>query len=205
MTAGKSGTNVASGDEMTAELLPATRGTGPLLQRDYWAVLRETPMTPSELIAYVKEHFCALPPPSLVEFSAPCGVAAGERLDIVIRPAQPCAVQVIHEDTQSFTLGTLAGHPEAGRITFGAYRNPAGDVVFHIRSRARSSDALNRVGFLALGEAMQTNTWTDFIRNTAAGAGAAIAGAIHAGTEYVDERPEDDEPVRAPTFLAVGG
>lgn len=189
---------------MAIDLLPATRGAGPLLQRDYWAILHRSSMRPSTLMAYVKEHFCALPPLALVEFSAPDGVATGSQLDIVIRPGQRCAVRVIHEDLQSITLGTLDGHPEAGRITFGAYRNPADELIFHIRSRARSSGALKRVGFLALGEAMQTNTWADFIRNTAAATGAEIRGAIHADTEYVDEAPEDDEPPQAPTFLAVG-
>ena len=99
----------------------------------------------------------------------PGGIWSGDAgLDIRIRPAQQCGVRVIHEDAQSFTLATLEGHPEAGRITFGAYRNPAGAVIFHIRSRARSTTALQRLGFLAIGDAMQTNTWADFIRNAAA-------------------------------------
>lgn len=190
---------------MTDELLPATRGAGPLLQRDYWAVFSGCPLTPVELMTKVKDRFCSLPPPALVGFTANDGIAQGARLDIVITPGQRCAVAVIHEDQQSLTLGTLAGHPEAGRITFGSYRNLAGDVVFHIRSRARSTTAAKRLGFLAIGDAMQTNTWTDFIRNVAALAGATISGAIHAETETVEERPEDDEPLQAPTFLALGG
>ena len=189
---------------MTNELIPATKGTGPLLQRDYWAVFDDCSLSPAEVISHVKQHFCTLPPSALVEFAAPDGTRLGARLDIIIRPGQHCAVRVIHEDTQSLTLGTLTGHPEAGRITFGAYRNPARDVIFHIRSRARSSDSFKLVGFLALGEAMQTNTWTDFIRNTAAQLGSSI-GAIHADTIAVDEVPEDDEPLDSPTFLAVGG
>ena len=110
----------------------------------------------------------------------------------------------MHEDAQSLTLGTLEGHPEAGRITFGAYRNPAGDVVFHIRSRARSASASKRVGFLALGDAMQTTTWTDFINNTATAVGAHIADAIHAETAEVEDSSDDDHPLRLPTFLAMG-
>jgi hypothetical protein len=186
------------------ELVAATEGKGALLQRDYWAVFGDCAMKPSEVIAHVKTHFCELPPTSLVTFAAPQGVAVGAELDIRITPAQPCRVRVLHEDRQSLTLGTLAGHPEAGRITFGAYRNPAGGVIFHIRSRARSASVAKLVGFLAIGEAMQTNTWTDFINHTAASVGARIAGVIHADTERVDELPEDDHPLQAPTFLAVG-
>lgn len=192
---------------MTDELLPATQGAGPLLQRDYWAVLDGCTLKPSEVMAYVKAHFCALPPASLVAFSV-----AGDRecldrddeLDIQIMPAQHCRVRVIHADSQSLTLGTLAGHPEAGRITFGAYRNADGDVIFHIRSRARSSSTTKLIGFLAIGDAMQTNTWTDFINNTAAAVGARVRDAIRAETERVEERPDDDELPTAPTFVATG-
>jgi hypothetical protein len=201
---GKSGTNVASAQWVSDHLLPATRGAGPLLQRDYWAVLGNCALTPSEVMAHVKSHFCALPPPSLVTFDAPDGLAKDARLDIRIMPSQQCAVRAIHDDRQSITLATLDGHPEAGRITFGAYRNAAGEVIFHIRSRARSTTLLKRVGFLAIGDAMQTNTWTDFIKNTAALIGARISGVIHAETAEVDEVPEDDEPLRSPTFLAAG-
>jgi hypothetical protein len=187
------------------ELLPATRGVGPLLQRDYWAIFENCPLTPSDLISHVKQHFCELPPAAFVRFSAPGGIGIGFDLDISIVPAQQCCVRVTHEDAQSFTLATLEGHPEAGRITFGAYRNPRGQVIFHIRSRARSADGPGRIGFLAIGDAMQTNTWTDFITNAAASAGARIQGVIHADTEEVEPRPEDDGPLDSPTYRATGG
>ena len=189
---------------MPDALLPASRGSGPLLQRDYWAVFADCALKPSEVIAHVKSHFCELPPGSLVQFIAADGVSRGSVLDIRIMPAQDCRVRVTHDDAQSITFGTLEGHPEAGRITFGSYRNPAGDVIFHIRSRARSATTTRRVGFLAVGEAMQTNTWTDFINNTAAAVGVRITGAIRAETTEVEELPEDDHPLESPTFLAVG-
>jgi hypothetical protein len=189
---------------VSANFLPATHGVGPLLQRDYWAVFTGCPLTPSAVMSQVKAHFCSLPPASLVSFDAPNGLVADATLNIVITPGQVCAVRVVHETPQSVTLATVQGHPEAGRITFGAYRNAEGNVIFHIRSRARSTTMLKRIGFLAIGDAMQTNTWTDFIRNTAAVVGAHIADAIHADTQHVDELPEDDEPLIAPTFTAVG-
>ena len=79
-------------------------------------------------------------------------------------------------------MGTLAGHPEAGRITFGVPQS-AGEVIFHIRSRARSATMAKLVGFLVIGEAMQTNTWTDFINHTAASVGGRIPDAIQADTK----------------------
>ena len=186
------------------DLQTAADGAGPLLQRDYWAVLKDCPLRPSEVMAKVKSSFCCLPPAALVEFEAPDGVATGAELSILIKPGQPCAVRVVHEDAQSLTLGTLAGHPEAGRITFGAYRNRAGDVIFHIRSQARSSSTLHLAGFLAVGEAMQTNTWTDFINNTAALVGARIDDPIHADTEEIEDSPAGDADAESPTYRATG-
>ncbi len=189
---------------MDARLLPASQGVGPLLQRDYWAVLAACRLTPSEVIGHIRQHFCEFPPSSLVRFETAGRIGVGAHLDITIMPAQRCGVRVIHDDAQSFTLATLEGHPEAGRITFGAYRNQAGEVIFHIRSRARSSSGPKRLGFLAIGDAMQTNTWTDFITNVAAGIGAQVKDVIHADTQEVEPEPEDDEPLESPTFLAVG-
>ena len=200
----KEGTTLAWSGGVLDQLSPATGGAGPLLQRDYWAVLAGCPLTPAGVIAQVKAHFCELPPASLVQFSAPDGIRPGAVLDIRIAPAQSCRVRVLHEDRLSVTLGTLAGHPEAGRITFGAYRNDAGDVIFHIRSRARSASTLTRMGFLAIGDAMQTNTWVDFINNTATAVGALIPDGIRADTQEVEESAEDGEPLQSPTFLAVG-
>jgi Domain of unknown function (DUF1990) len=201
---GNSGTKFAPGIEVMADLRAATDGAGPLLQRDYWAVFANGPTRPSDLMTYVKSNFCALPPTALVSFTAPDGVTLDAVLDIVITPGQRCRVRVVDEDAQSLTLATLIGHPEAGRITFGSYRNASGEVIFHIRSRARSGTALQRLGFLAIGDAMQTNTWADFIRNTAAAVNARIVGIIHADTQAVEETIEDHEPLRCPTFLAVG-
>ena len=189
---------------MAAELLPASRGVGPLLQRDYWAVFEDCSLRPSEIIAYVRTHFCELPPKAVVAFTAPGGIEFGLDLDIQILPARQCCVRVVHQDAQSFTLGTLDGHPEAGRITFGAYRNPKEDVVFQIRSRARSAGLTERIGFLAIGDAMQTHTWTEFITNTAAAIGARIRGPIHAESNEVEERPDDGPAIDGPTFRAVG-
>jgi hypothetical protein len=203
----KTGTNVATVRTVTSEtseLVPASKGVGPLLQRDYWAVLADYDDKPSALMSYIRQHFCEFPPGEIVHFTAGRGIVLGADIDIAIAPAQQCCVRVVHHDAQSFTLGTLTGHPEAGRITFGAYRNPLGEVILHIRSRARSSRLPERIGFMAIGDAMQTNTWTDFIVNVAARVGARIEGVIHADTEEVEPLPADDDPLDSPTYLAVG-
>jgi hypothetical protein len=188
------------------DLLTAQEGRGPLLQRDYWAVLEGCELTPPELMQRVAHHFPAFPPTELVRFHRPDGgeaaLAVGDDLEVQIVGAGRAYVRVLHRDANSFTFGTLRGHPEAGRITFGAYRNPRGDVIFHIRSRARSDSRLHLLGFLAAGEPMQTNTWTDFIDRLAHMLARGVRGVIHADTRTIADEPAGDPTL--PTFLARG-
>ena len=124
-------------------------------------------------------------------------------LDVHIKGAGHFGVRVLHADAQSLTLGTLLGHPEAGRITFGAYRNERGDVIFHIRSRARAGTRLRYLGFVSAGEAMQTRCWTDYVNRVAVAYGEGVLGWIHAQTRVCDDEPEE-EATGAPTYQALG-
>lgn len=181
-------------------------GSGPLLQRDYWAVIDGCQQSPAEVCAYVAEHFCEIAPTDLARFeragdtSRPLDV--GDELRVAIRLTGTFGVRVVHRDGCSFTLATLQGHPEVGRITFGAYRDHDGQVVFHIRSRARSSSALRYAAWLLVGEDMQTDTWTRFVDRVASSTGRGVVGAISERTLEVSEReaggPEE------PTYV-IGG
>lgn len=187
--------------------MPPSSGAGPLLQRDYWAVLDKCRLRAPEVAALVRERFADFPPEVLVVFRRPDGqdgpLDVGDEMEVEIRMAGKTAVRVVHADDNSLTLATVEGHPEAGRITFGAYPNERGDVVFHIRSRARSSSSARFAGFLTLGEAMQTNTWTDFIDAVAHSIGDGVIGAIQVDTQEVDE-DDADEAMDGPTFIARG-
>jgi hypothetical protein len=195
-------------EKLREGLILASEGSGPLLQRDYWGVIDRCRLAPPEVAELVAKDFCSLAPEELVRFvrcDAQEGpLEVGDELDVAIRVAGRCRVRVLHRDGNSLTLGTLEGHPEAGRITFGAYRNDEGDVIFHIRSRARASSSLKYAGFLAAGEPMQTTTWTDFVDRVAHISGDGIVGVIHAETIEIEDEPDDLETVCSPTFLAVG-
>ena len=182
-------------------------GAGALLQRDYWAAIEACRVGPAELMSDLRQRFCEFPPADMVSFarSGKCEqpLQVGDELEIVIRMAGECRVRVTSCDEHSVTFSTLQGHPEAGRITFGAYRHDSAAVIFHIRSRSRSGDAKFAAGFLTLGEAMQTNTWTDFVRTVADTYGAGVVGEVHADTSQV-EPTEADADVSRPTFAANG-
>lgn len=183
------------------------------MQRDYWAVVDGCRCRPSELLALVATRFPELPPADVVVFERDAdgspgdgALEIGDELNIQIRLAGPARVRVVHKSPCSITLATLEGHPEAGRITFGAYRNDAGDVVFHIRSRARSSSLFNYLGFLVGGDPMQTSTWTDFVNNVAVSCGERVRGEVRADTRVLsdDELEPGDQTMDGPTFIARG-
>jgi hypothetical protein len=188
----------------------AARGVGVLLQRDYWAVIAGCRASPSALLVELAAHFPAFAPPDVVAFARADGSARplerGDVLEVRIRGAGTFAVCVVCRTPQTLTLATLAGHPEAGRITFGAYRNDYGDVIFHIRSRARSSTRARYLGFLMLGEAMQTATWTDFVTSVAFTFGDGVVGYVHAETSRIHGRHADEAEASAlsATFVAEG-
>ncbi|HYO53235.1 DUF1990 family protein [Archangium sp.] len=195
-------------DGLLDGLLSAAEGTGPLLQRDYWAIIERCGCSPSELMELVASRFAEFAPEELVVFEREeernSPLEPGDELRVRIRGAGTFRVRIIHRDRQSLTLATLSGHPEAGRITFGAYRNEQGDIIFHIRSRARSGSRVKYLGFRTGGEAMQTNTWTDFVNAVALTVGEGVIGFIHAETSVMGEAHESADDVQGPTFLARG-
>ncbi len=190
-----------------SELSVARGGFGPLLQRDYWAVVDRCRASPAQVVAYVERFFERLVSRDLVVFERARRsdtLEVGDRLDLRIPGAGKAAVRVVHRDAQSFTLATLRGHPESGRITFGAYRNRRGDVVFHVRSRARSASRSRYLGFLGPGEPMQTRAWIGLVNRVAVGTGRGVLGWIHAETRRMEDEPEEASS-QAPTYLARGG
>ncbi|AKQ69840.1 hypothetical protein A176_006752 [Myxococcus hansupus] len=160
----------------------------------HWVAQRFPEFAPSDICVF--EHRRPV--------SANAPLRMDDELTVKIHGAGTFGVRVIHLDDQSFTLGTLHGHPEAGRITFGAYRNLRGDVIFHIRSRARSGSTFHYLGFVTAGDAMQTNTWTEFVLRAALTAGDGVVGAIHAQTTELKDEPSGGDTAHGPTFLAQG-
>lgn len=182
------------------------QGVGPLLQRDYWGIVESCRVTPVALVEELRWSFVYFAPPEFVSFERLSGegpLEVGDDLRVIISKAGAFGVRVVCRDPQTVTLATLLGHPESGRITFGAYRNEPRDVVFHIRSRARSSSLRFAMGYAALGEAVQTDTWADFIWAVSCRFGNGILGKIHAEKRVV-QPPPGGEDACSPTFLAQG-
>lgn len=189
-------------------LQTADQGAGPLLQRDYWAVLQPPEPGPREVARTLFERFSAFAPPDLLSFTRRSPgegpLNEGEELSVKIEGLGTYGVRVVQRSELSLTLATEEGHPEAGRITFGVYPNDDGETVVHIRSRARAGSPAFALMFPAAGKALQTTTWIGFLQRLAAVTAAGVRDVIHEETREVEETEADRRGHDLPaTFVAA--
>jgi hypothetical protein len=193
--------------EEPPKVLTAARGSGPLLQRDYQAVIEGATCPPEEAIEKVRAQFPRFSPDNLAAFECREGfdwpLEVGHEMQIVIRGAGLCHVRIVHANKRSLTLRTLDGHPEAGRITFGAYHDETGRLIFRIRSRARSSNKLKYVGYVFMGREMQRQVWITFIERIAELCGGHIESEITVKTTRVKSTLADRGEIDTPTFAVA--
>ena len=190
--------------EAAAAVQHAALGAGPLLQRDYRGVIRDSKMTPEQVLGLVRTHFSTFAPKEMANFTTAADAAkldTDTEMDIEIPMAGSCKVRVVDVTDLSFTLRTLEGHPEAGRITFGSERNESGRTIFRIRSRARAGSPFHLLGYTLLGQTMQTSVWLTFIERVAAACNGTLED-IREETEEVSEDLADQGELDTPTFIA---
>lgn len=204
-TESETGTKERSGAcQEGLEAVPAAAGAGPLLERDYSAAIVGTRFSPEQMGALIREHFVEFAPPETASFRCEGDekrpLEVGDEMNIRITLRGHCKVRVVHHDTRSMTLCTLEGHPEAGRISFGACRDADGRLMFRILSRTRASGMLNYLGYLFIGKQMQSRCWIRFIDRVASKCGGRVDGRIRVRTRKVAEEPGDRDECDTPTF-----
>jgi len=185
------------------QIQTAPSGHGPLWHRDYWAEISGTSSTPEELLNLVRADFPAFSPPELAAFSSERStpLEVNDEMKVVIKGYGECTVRCVHLGANSFTLRTLDDHPEAGRISFGSYREN-GNLVFRISSRARATDRLRHAGYKLVGQKMQTQTWLEFLKNVVEKSGGEMSGKIRVRTREVKSTLADLGDLNTPTFIA---
>jgi Domain of unknown function (DUF1990) len=189
-----------------APVTHAHEGVGPLLQRDYWAVIASSRLSPEQVMALVTADFGRFSPEGVACFTRPDRrsgpLAPGDLLHVDIKGAGCCDVRIVDVDERSLTMRTVEGHPEAGRITFASWRNDDGHLVFRIRSRARAADLMRYVGFVLFGRAVQTQCWVGFIERVAEVADGNIVGEVQQETQEVTDSLADLGGLDTPTVAA---
>jgi anti-anti-sigma factor len=151
------------------------QGFGQLWQKTYRIGLRNSTLTPPEVIAAWKQSVPKLKPPQKRFYPSPTGITPNELVLIDAQtPGGPIStgVMVLYSGAESFTLMTPAGHPEAGWVTFSSYVED-GCTVAQVQVMARASDPLYELAFRLAACKLQDQLWTHVLTELAAQLGTS--------------------------------
>jgi hypothetical protein len=166
-------------------------GAGPLFHRRYGIRIRNSRLSPEELIARLAEDPNRASPSEFAHFQKVRGDEGSLEVsdEYVVRMPGPWdgPVRVVHRSPTSFRLATLSGHLEAGQIEFRAGRN--GDLEFWIESWARSGDALSNLLYARarMAKEVQLHMWTSFLERVLGLSGGTRAARLEVHTRRVDD------------------
>lgn len=168
------------------EQLP-DQGTGTLVRRRYWALLRGVRRTPQDLFDEFRRRFFDLVPESTVQeagepVSRP-SVEPGSVLTLSLPLRGNVQVRIVEVTDTSLTLVTVAGHPLAGSNTFRFSKE--GDAPrFTVETCDRSANLLDELAMLPFGRILKRFTWTTLVEET-----ARMAGAVAPVEVKTEEHP----------------
>jgi hypothetical protein len=173
------------------EVQYARAGAGPLFHRVYRARIRDSDLTPEDLVSAVAGDPNRVAPSEFASFHKVLGregaMTVGD--EYVVRMPGPWdgPVRVVDRTPTSFRFATLDGHLEAGQIDFSAARDRL--LEFRIESWARAGDRLSNLLYdrLRMSKEIQLHMWTSVLERVAALAGGRLTGGIEIQTRRVDE------------------
>ena len=171
------------------------QGCGPLFHRRFATSIRDTELSPTELLAALAPDLNRAAPTAFARFQKVLGepgeLAVGD--EYVVRMPGPWdgPVRVIERRPDRFRLATLAGHLEAGQIEFRAGLAGAGRVSFEIESWARSSTRLGNLLYhrLHMAKEVQFHMWISFLEGVVSLAGGRMTGGVEVLTYRVEPGP----------------
>ena len=151
------------------------QGFGQLWQKTYRIGLRESKLTPQQVIATWKQRVPKLKPPKKRFYPSSLGITPNALVLIDAQtPGGPIStgVMVLYAGAESFTLMTPAGHPEAGWVTFSSYVEE-GCTFAQVQVMARAGDPLYELAFVFFGSKLQDEIWTHVLKELAAQLGTS--------------------------------
>ncbi|GAB4437395.1 MAG: DUF1990 family protein [Chloroflexi bacterium OHK40] len=169
-------------------------GEGPLFHRCYYIDIARPRLTREALMARIQRDLPDFAPAALAAFRKvkghPQRMQPGDEYDIRILGPWNGQVRVTEVTPTSFSFMTLAGHPEAGQITFAVQKSPVaeGALRFQIRSWARSRDMLVSLTYREgkIGKELQKNAWVTFCERVVKASGGQSLGEVTVETEERD-------------------
>ena len=145
------------------------QGFGQLWHKTYRIRLEDQSITPVETIKIWKQNLPKFKPAEKRFYPSPAGIQPGE---IILINANTqggpiyTGVMVLYSGENSFTLITPQGHPEAGWVTFSAYKDNL-ETILQVDVLARSSDPLYELAFRLAGANVQDRIWTHVLTSLA--------------------------------------
>jgi hypothetical protein len=172
------------------EVREPRHGAGPLFHRRYRTRIRDTNVSPEDLMSELKANLNRAAPTKFARFQKVYGekrvMSPGD--EYVVRMPGPWdgPVRVLTAEERSFRLATLAGHLEAGQIEFRAH--PGELVTFEIESWARSADRLSNLLYhrLRMAKEVQLHMWISFLEGVVSLSGGRMTGGIEILTHRVE-------------------
>jgi anti-anti-sigma factor len=164
------------------------QGFGQLWLKTYRLGLRNSTVTPQEVIVTWKQNVPKLKPSQKRFYPSPTGIAPNELVLIDAEtPGGPIStgVMVLYAGAESFTLMTPAGHPEAGWVTFSSYLED-GCTIAQVQVMARASDPLYELAFRLAGSKLQDQIWTHVL--TALAARLGTTGEVQVDHALLDAK-----------------
>ena len=166
-------------------------GYGPLFHRRYRTRIRDSRLSPEDLMKKVQSDPNRTSPTRFARFQLTQGEQGSLRIgdEFVVRMPGPWdgPVRVIDVGGRSFRLATLAGHLEAGQIEFRTC--PERDLlVFEIESWARSSSRVVDLLYhrLRMAKEIQAHMWISFLERAVDLCGGRMTGGIEIETERIE-------------------
>jgi len=181
-----------AGTDLT-DLQGVEDGFGPLLHRCYVARVCDAELDAEQLI----DLFGGVPnraaPKALGSFVKLRGeegeLRVGDEFTVRIPGPWDGPVRVVDVRPTTFSLATLDGHLEAGRICFGATDLGSGRLEIRIEAWARGGDRISNLLFDRVGvnKEVQLHMWTSVLERLMEMSGGRRDGPLDVTTRRVDE------------------
>jgi Domain of unknown function (DUF1990) len=176
------------------EVQTPASGSGALFHRTYRTRIRESDLTPEQLM----DRVCADPdrvaPTEFATFQKVGGEKGVMRIgdEYIVRMPGPWdgPVRVVDRSPTMFHLATLDGHLEAGQIRFSAHRDDDGLLVFEIESWARSATRAVDLLYdhLRISKEVQLHMWISLLQRVGELSGGRLTRGIDIDTRRVGEK-----------------
>jgi NADH dehydrogenase len=189
-TFGVTPTPLADGLRMLADAAPEQLpgdGVGTLERKRYWAVIEGSRYRAAELMPILRERITELIP---IEFAAEPGTPQVIERGVTLTAALPLRgnIQMRVEEVASdrFTFATLAGHPLAGVVSFGA-TDVARGLEFEVTVHARAANPFDWLAMQTVGKAAQQSNWEDVVAKVVALSDGTARRGVESEVVALDE------------------